>query len=640
MSTPSSSPRTEQTKLNDSIIIGELDVPGMVKAARDRARHRHPEPLPPSDIDDIHKFFATLGQLFDPGSMDSMVVALFSGDHVESSELRRVLEQMPVASPRASAPPATGEIENQSKVSKPSWTEVATAICNALELDPALAALLMASFDEPHVAAVRSAVTSYLNALPDLGENRDHDGDELAATWGGNYLISVASGTSQLEAVAVGTAFGFARRAWLEQSVSAGTLVIDGPDFTGTLVPLTDEQLAWVVASASGVGSRYLAAWRTLFPEVFWESDDRAAVLHAAAAHAFDVWRNACPALAEMAGTSIGLPMEAAYASLDDKPLLILGGSGSGKELMAKAVHALSHRRRAKLFCVNLAGLPATTAASELFGHEKGAFTGATSRHDGFFQQANGGTLFLDEVDKAPHEVQAMLLRVLMDGVVRRLGENGNGTCVNVRVIAATSAPITRLDGNGCLLEDLAFRFQKRIVLPKLAERTDGDWRALWSSLTRKAALEFGVADRADVFAQLDVESLRRLRERSDGWPGNIRELENFTHEYVKCNWFRRLTVVPLDRFLDIMLDDAPDDIGPWPEAALAHGERMLTPDADLEAVVRDFRGKLVERVIARHGRAGAPNALGMKPSAFKKMLTRAKSVRVAAADVHMVDTP
>jgi len=199
--------------------------------------------------------------------------------------------------------------------------------------------------------------------------------------------------------------------------------------------------------------------------------------------------------------------------------VLITGESGTGKELVARAIHRLSARREAPFVALNCAALPETLIESELFGHEKGAFTDAIERRSGCFELANGGTLLLDELAEMPIGTQAKLLRVLEDSSVRRLGGKTELT-VDVRVIASTNKVPEEAMKNNRLREDLYYRLNVfHILLPPLRERTSDIpliAAALIETLNRKH--ETRVADiHPDVMAQLQRYS----------WPGNVRELRN-----------------------------------------------------------------------------------------------------------------
>jgi PAS domain S-box-containing protein len=202
-----------------------------------------------------------------------------------------------------------------------------------------------------------------------------------------------------------------------------------------------------------------------------------------------------------------------------DATVLITGETGTGKELVARAIHSASQRHDKPLIKVNCAALPAGLVESELFGHEKGAFSGAISRRVGRFELANGGTIFLDEIGEVPLEVQVELLRVLQEREFERIGGT-NPIKVDVRVIAATNRDLAKSIREGKFREDLYYRLNVfPIALPPLRDR-EGDIPLLVHVLVARFAARVGV--RIDSVANLTLEWLSRY-----SWPGNIRELQN-----------------------------------------------------------------------------------------------------------------
>jgi two-component system response regulator HydG len=202
-----------------------------------------------------------------------------------------------------------------------------------------------------------------------------------------------------------------------------------------------------------------------------------------------------------------------------DVPVLVTGESGTGKELIARRVHARSRRSSGPFVAVNAAALPETLADSELFGHERGAFTGAERARAGRFEEAGGGTLFLDEVGDLPPPLQAKLLRVLEERTVRRLGSERD-VPVDVRVVAATNRNLAREAEDGGFRRDLYFRLAVvPVVLPPLRERP-GDVERLARHFATRLAARHRVA-----VPELTPEALDVLRRHA--WPGNARELRN-----------------------------------------------------------------------------------------------------------------
>jgi len=228
--------------------------------------------------------------------------------------------------------------------------------------------------------------------------------------------------------------------------------------------------------------------------------------------------------------------------------VLIQGQSGTGKELVAKALHKHSPRGQRPFIALNMAAIPKDLVESELFGHVKGAFTGASQQRTGRFEQANGGTLFLDEIGDMPAEIQTRLLRVLADGEFYKVGGHAP-VKVDVRIIAATHQKLEALVSDGRFREDLFHRLNViKIQLPRLAERSI-DIPDLARQFLEQAARE------------LDCEA-KILNGETEAflctlpWPGNVRQLEN------TCRW---LTVMASGR--EILIQDLPDEFSQTPDA-------------------------------------------------------------------------
>ena len=222
--------------------------------------------------------------------------------------------------------------------------------------------------------------------------------------------------------------------------------------------------------------------------------------------------------------------------------VLINGESGTGKELVANALHKHSPRRNSPFVALNMAAIPKELMESELFGHEKGAFTGAHAMRRGRFEQADGGTLFLDEIGDMPLELQTRLLRVLSDGEFFRVGGH-SAVKSDVRIVAATHQNLEQLVERGEFREDLFHRLNViRIQIPALRERQE-DVPALASYFLNKAATELSVQAKT-----LSPEVERHLSRLA--WPGNVRQLEN------TCRW---LTVMSPSKV--VQMDDLPSEL-------------------------------------------------------------------------------
>jgi formate hydrogenlyase transcriptional activator len=208
-----------------------------------------------------------------------------------------------------------------------------------------------------------------------------------------------------------------------------------------------------------------------------------------------------------------------------DSAVLLRGETGTGKEVVAQAIHAASPRRQQQFVAINCAAIPAALLESELFGHERGAFTGAVTPREGRFQAADRGTLFLDEIGDLPLELQPKLLRVLQERQIERLG-SGRTIPVNVRVIAATNQDLWGMVQEKKFRADLYYRLNVfPINLPPLRER-DGDISLLISHFVRK------FAERQGKVIEFIPEEVMEALESHD-WPGNIRELQNFVERAV-----------------------------------------------------------------------------------------------------------
>src|SRR5262252_235497 len=278
---------------------------------------------------------------------------------------------------------------------------------------------------------------------------------------------------------------------------------------------------------------------------------------------------------------------EVEQVAATDATVLISGETGTGKELIARAIHQRSHRAKGPLVKFNCAAIPETLLASELFGHERGAFTGAIERRKGRFEQAHGGTLFLDEIGELPPELQVMLLRVLQEREFERLG-GGDTIHVDVRIVAATNRDLMEDERAGRFRSDLYYRLNVfPLRLPPLRERPE-DIPFLAAHFAAKHGERFGRA-----INRIDRRSMKLLEGAT--WPGNVRELENV---------IERAVILSRDGVLRVERDALP-------HANLTGNmdERLRAQERDaIETALRASRGRV-------SGPNGAARALGLAPS-------------------------
>jgi len=273
-----------------------------------------------------------------------------------------------------------------------------------------------------------------------------------------------------------------------------------------------------------------------------------------------------------------------------DAPVLILGESGTGKEMVAQAIHKLSSRKVGALVPINCSAIPESLLESELFGYEKGAFTGAHTQRKGRIEMSDGGTLFLDEIGEIPHPLQVKLLRFLQEQTIQRVGGRQE-IQINTRVIAATNADLKKGLAAGTFREDLFYRLAVvQIVLPPLRER-ENDILMLAKFFLQRFAAEVNKPGLA-----FDPKALHVLNKHS--WPGNVRELENCVRRAVIMADGKRVTARDLE---------------------LASGMVAVTLKEAREAVDR----QMVRQALRKHGGKIAPAAeeLGMsRPTLYELM--------------------
>ncbi len=305
-----------------------------------------------------------------------------------------------------------------------------------------------------------------------------------------------------------------------------------------------------------------------------------------------------------------------------DLTVLITGESGTGKELVARALHNYGKRRAGPFVAINMAAIPRELIESELFGHEKGAFTGATHRSAGRFEQAEGGTLFLDEIGDMPAEAQTRLLRVLQEGEYTTVGGR-TPIRANVRIVAATHHDLRGLIGQGLFREDLYFRLNVvPMRLPPLRERS-GDIPELVRHFMSKAASE-GLVPKI-----IDAQAMERLK--ACRWPGNVRELENLV---------RRLAalyseeVIGLDVIEAELADASPSALEPEADGLSGsverhlrsyfsiHGEALPAPGL-FDRILREVERPLIALTLeaTRGNQIRAAEVLGLNRNTLRKKI-------------------
>ena len=284
--------------------------------------------------------------------------------------------------------------------------------------------------------------------------------------------------------------------------------------------------------------------------------------------------------------------VQAEQVAATDSTVLLLGETGTGKELLAREIHRLSSRSGRPMIIVNCGALPATLIEAELFGREKGAYTGALSRQTGRFELADKSTLFLDEIGELTPELQIRLLRVLQDGTFERLGSTRT-IKVDVRIIAATNRDLIAQVRDGHFREDLFYRLNVfPISIPPLRDRREDIPMLVWS-FVREFSNNMGKS-----IEHIPVEAMERLQRYT--WPGNVRELRNV---------IERALILARGKTLHVNLSS--DD-------------NLQSPEQSLEAVERAH----IERILAQTnwqiaGKSGAAKILGMKPTTLRSRMER-----------------
>jgi DNA-binding NtrC family response regulator len=315
--------------------------------------------------------------------------------------------------------------------------------------------------------------------------------------------------------------------------------------------------------------------------------------------------------LGRLLGTS--RPMQEIYhliemAAPTDAPVLISGESGTGKELVARTLHELSARRKAPIVAVNCSAIPETLLESELFGHERGAFTGALERRAGYFELADRGTIFLDEIVEMSPALQAKYLRILQEGTVRRLGGKGE-LPVDVRIVAATNKDPIKAVKDGLFREDLFYRLNVfAITMPPLRQRKD-DIPLIVESFIEEFNAKYDKQVKG-----VDEATLKTLTQWN--WPGNVRELRNV---------IERATVASPG---DVIGKDQLPVVSPATTASVTGAPAAASDDVIVIPVgttLDDAERDVLLRTLARHNgnKTRAADVLGITPKTLRSKLVR-----------------
>jgi len=295
-----------------------------------------------------------------------------------------------------------------------------------------------------------------------------------------------------------------------------------------------------------------------------------------------------------------------------NRPVLLIGERGTGKELAARRLHFLSNRWKGPLVALNCSALTPSLIESELFGYERGAFTGAEKRRTGRFEAADGGTLFLDEIGNIPIEVQEKILRVVEYGAFERVGSS-ESVEVDVRIIAATNADLVALAKGGQFKQDLLDRLSFEVLfLPPLRERKE-DILLLANHFAARMAFEL---DREEIpqFSDQAIAALERY-----SWPGNVRELKNLVERAV----YRSDTMLIADIVFDPFLSPHGDHRPPREEGRMLEGgtpsiEDLM--DKPFKEAVHQLEIRLVQRTLqkTKYNQRKAAQALGLTYHQFR----------------------
>jgi len=330
--------------------------------------------------------------------------------------------------------------------------------------------------------------------------------------------------------------------------------------------------------------------------------------------------------LGSMVGRSA--PMRALFQLIEtvaptSATILISGETGTGKEMVARAIHQTSPRQRERFVAINVSAIPETLLDAELFGHARGAFTGAVAMRQGRLEQADKGTLFLDEVGTMPMALQMKMLRVLQEREFERIGDNRT-IKVDVRIVAATNAELLKMVKEGTFREDLYYRLNVIAVhLTPLRERPEDIPPLVQNFLRKFSDREPGIGNRESGGSRLPIpdsrlptvsqEAMRRLM--AHPWPGNVRQLENAIERALALLGGRN----------QIELADLPPDLQPVEQDTAAPSLDLPEKGIDLPALIARIEKDLIERALTRtaQNRGAAARLLGLKRTTLVEKLKR-----------------
>jgi DNA-binding NtrC family response regulator len=319
--------------------------------------------------------------------------------------------------------------------------------------------------------------------------------------------------------------------------------------------------------------------------------------------------------LGSMAGKSA--PMRALFQLIETvapttATILISGETGTGKEMVARAIHQTSPRHRERFVAINVSAIPETLLDAELFGHVRGAFTGAVAMRQGRLEQADKGTLFLDEVGTMPMALQMKMLRVLQEREFERIGDTRT-IKVDVRIVAATNADLTKMVKEGTFREDLYYRLNVIAVhLAPLRERPE-DIPLLAQTFLEKFCKDPRIPDPGSPIPTVSQEAMRRLM--SYNWPGNVRQLENAIER----------ALAMLGSRTQIEVADLPPDLQAVEENTVKPSLDLPEQGVDLPALVAQIEKEMIGRALARtdNNKGAAARLLGLKRTTLVEKLKR-----------------